>query len=90
MLVKYKVPMQRTFTEGLLCARHQVCLPPSHTFCQPGKRMLVSPRWEARDGTEVEVDGGKVAPAAESSKRAGVRILGSGQLEPEGWGLPCS
>lgn len=63
LLVKYKVPMQRTFIEGLLCARHQVCLPPSRTFCQPGKRVLVSPSCEARDGAEVEVDGSKVAPA---------------------------
>lgn len=63
LLVKYKVPMQWTFIEGLLCARHQVCLPPSRTFSQPGKRVHVSPSCEARDGAEVEVDGSKVAPA---------------------------
>lgn len=75
--MKYKVLMQRTFIESLLCAEHQVCLPPSCTFCQTGKKVIVSPRCEAREGTEVEVDGGKVGPAAESSKRAGVWGLAS-------------
>lgn len=78
--------MQRTFIEGLLCARHQVCLLPSRTFSQTGKRVFVSPRCEARDRTEVEVDGGKVAPAAEYSERAGNPKAGA-SLVPEPTGL---
>lgn len=38
--------MQVAFIEGLLRVEHQVCLPSSCTFHQPGKRVLMGPRCE--------------------------------------------
>lgn len=51
-----------------------------------GEPRQVRPRRQAGERAEVEVEGGRGAPAAGSSGRTGLRM--SAQLETEGWKPP--